>query len=159
MSTSMKPFAVQPGAGAHLTTLTGDAAHVMTDTRGTHGSLTVMELTISPRNGPALHTHVRDDEVWYVLEGRFRFKAGDEMFWVPQGGLAFGPRGTPHTFQNVGDAPARLLVITSPSGAERLFEDFTKLLPGPVAPEALAEVARANWVEFVGPRLEESDPL
>ena len=159
MSTSMKPFAVQPGSGTHLTTLTGDEAHVMTSTRATHGSLTVMELVISPMNGPALHTHVRDDEVWYVLDGRFRFKAGDEMFWVPAGGLAFGPRGTPHAFQNVGEAPARLLVITAPAGAERLFEDYTRLLPDRVTPEAIEEVARANWVEFVGPQLAESDPL
>jgi mannose-6-phosphate isomerase-like protein (cupin superfamily) len=159
MSTTMKPFAVQPGGGAHLTTPTGDEAHVLTSTRDTLGSLTVMEIVISPGNGPALHTHVREDEVWYVLEGRFRFKAGDEMFEVPAGGMAFGPRATPHAFQNVGEAAARLLVITAPSGAERLFEDYTGLLPGPVDPGALADIARANWIEFVGPPLAESDPL
>lgn len=81
------------------------------------------------------------------------------MFWVSKGGLAFGPRGTPHAFQNVGDAAGRLLVITSPSGAERLFEDFAGLLPGPVSPEMLDAVARANWVDFVGPQLKVSDPL
>jgi mannose-6-phosphate isomerase-like protein (cupin superfamily) len=159
MSTTMRPFAVPAGGGRHVRTLTGDEAHVMTDTRGTHGALTVMELVISPMNGPGLHSHVRDDEVWFVLEGRFRFKAGDEMFWVDQGGLAFGPRGTPHTFQNVGEAPARLLVITAPAGAERMFDDFTSLLPGPVDPESVTEIARANWVEFIGPKLAESDPL
>lgn len=97
--------------------------------------------------------------MWFVLEGKFRFKAGDEMFWVSEGGLAFGPRGTPHNFQNVGDVPARLLVITAPSGAERLFEDYADLLPGPVDSETLSDVARANWVEFVGPQLKVSDPL
>ena len=159
MSTSLSPFAVQAGEATRLETPTGDSAHVMTGTRNTHGSLTVMELVISPKNGPALHTHLREDEVWFVLEGEFRFKAGDEMFWVSEGGLAFGPRGTPHNFQNVGDAPGRLLVITAPSGAERLFEDYADLLPGPVDSEKLADVARANWVEFVGPQLKMSDPL
>ena len=81
------------------------------------------------------------------------------MFWVSEGGLAFGPRGTPHSFQNVGEAPGRLLVITAPSGAERLFEDFAKLLPGPIGPDTLASLARANWIEFVGPQLKDSDPL
>jgi mannose-6-phosphate isomerase-like protein (cupin superfamily) len=159
VSTSLEPFAVQAGATTRLETPTGDSAYVMTDTRNTHGSLTVIELVISPKNGPALHTHLREDEVWYVLEGDFRFKAGDEMFWVSEGGLAFGPRGTPHSFQNVGDAPARLLIITAPSGAERLFEDYASLLPRPVNPQAFADVARANWVEFVGPQLKVSDPL
>ena len=159
MSTSLSPFAVQAGEATRLETPTGDSAYVMTGTENTRGSLTVMELVISPKNGPALHTHLREDEVWFVLEGDFRFKAGDDMFWVSEGGLAFGPRGTPHNFQNVGDAPARLLVITAPSGAERLFEDYAGLLPGPVDSEKLADVARANWVEFVGPQLKMSDPL
>jgi mannose-6-phosphate isomerase-like protein (cupin superfamily) len=159
MTTFLEPFAVRSGEGARLETPTGDMAYVMTNTRNTHGSLTVLEFVISPKNGPALHVHHREDEVWYVLEGDFRFKAGSEMFWVSKGGLAFGPRGTPHSFQNVGDAPARLLVITAPSGAERLFEDFAELLPGPVSPERFAVVARNNWVEFVGPQLKDSDPL
>lgn len=159
MSTSLEPFAVQSGEGTCLETPTGDSVYVMTNTRNTHGSLTVLEFVIAPKNGPALHTHLREDEVWYVLEGDFRFRAGDEMFWVSEGGLAFGPRGTPHQFQNVGDAAGRLLVITAPSGAERLFEDFAELLPGPVGPEMLDAVARANWVEFVGPQLKVSDPL
>ena len=119
----------------------------------------MLEFVISPKNGPALHTHVREDEVWFVLEGDFRFKAGEAMFQVSQGGMAFGPRGVPHNFQNVGEAPGRLLVITAPSGAERLFEDYAGLLPGPVKPEDLATIARANWVEFVGPPLAVSDPI
>jgi mannose-6-phosphate isomerase-like protein (cupin superfamily) len=158
MSTSIEPFAVQSGEGTLLETPTGDSVCVKTNTRNTHGSLTVLEFVISPKNGPALHTHLREDEVWYVLDGDFRFKAGDDMFWVSKGGMAFGPRGTPHNFQNVGDAPGRLLVITAPSGAERLFEEYAELLPGPVDPETLAAIGRANWVEFVGPQLKDSHP-
>jgi mannose-6-phosphate isomerase-like protein (cupin superfamily) len=159
MSTCMQPFSVQSGEGALLETPTGDSVYIKTNTRNTRGSLTVLEFVISPKNGPALHTHVREDEVWYVLEGDFRFKAGDAMFWVSEGGMAFGPRGTPHSFQNVGDAPGRLLVVTAPSGAERLFEEYNKLLPGPVDPEMLSALGHENWVEFVGPPLGMSDPL
>jgi mannose-6-phosphate isomerase-like protein (cupin superfamily) len=96
--------------------------------------------------GPALHTHVRDDEVWYVLQGRLRFKAGDEMFWVPAGDLASGPRGTPHTFQNVDETPARLLVITAPAG------------PGRVRPAQLsgreARAAATAGLESLGMRIQ-----
>ena len=158
MSTSLEPFAVQSGEGRLLQTPTGDSVCIKSDTRNTHGSLTVLEFVISPSNGPALHTHLREDEVWYVLEGDFRFKAGEAMFRVAQGGMAFGPRGTPHTFQNIGEVPGRLLVITSPSGAERLFEEYNALLPGPVDPETLNSLARGSWVEFVGPPLSISDP-
>ena len=159
MPDPLLPFAVQSGEGRVVTTPTGDSACIKTDTRNTNGTITVMELLIAPKSGPMLHTHVREDEVWWVLEGEFRFKAGDALFEAAAGGMAFGPRGTPHNFQNVGETPGRLLVVTTPSGAERMFEDYTKLLPGPVDRETVLALGHANWVEFVGPPLAVSDPL
>jgi mannose-6-phosphate isomerase-like protein (cupin superfamily) len=159
MTSSIRPFAVQRGEGAALRTPVGDTVRVKTSTRDTGGAMTVLEFAIAPGSGPALHTHVREDEVWYVLEGEFRFKAGEAMFRVPAGGMAFGPRRTPHTFQNVGAAPGRLLVITAPSGAERFFEDFNGLPAGVVAAETVAALGHAHGIEFVGPPLAVSDPL
>src|SRR5438045_9412722 len=118
-----------------------------------------MELAIGPKKGPALHTHLREDELWYVIDGDFRFKAGGAMLRVSAGGMAFGPRGTPHAFQNIGETPGRLLVITTPAGLERFFEEFAALLPGPADPPALTSVGHASWVEFHGPPLAVSDPL
>lgn len=159
VSTPAAPFAVQSGEGTALETPTGDVVTIKAATRQTNGSLTVMELVIGPKKGPALHTHLREDELWYVLDGDFRFKAGGTMLRVSTGGMAFGPRGTPHAFQNIGETPGRLLVITTPSGVERFFEEFAALLPGPAGPEALAAVGHANWVEFTGPPVGVSDPL
>ena len=102
-------------------------------TGNTNGALTVTEFVIQPKQGPALHTHLREDEVWYILEGDFQFKAGDEMLRVSTGGMAFGPRGTPHTFQNVGDTSGRLLVITTP----RAWSGSSSNLPNP---------RRARWI-------------
>jgi mannose-6-phosphate isomerase-like protein (cupin superfamily) len=153
------PFAVQPGEGIALETPTGDMVTIKAATRQTNGSLTVLELVIGPKQGPALHTHLREDELWYVIDGDFRFKAGDAMLRASTGGMAFGPRGMPHCFQNIGDTPGRLLVITTPSGLERFFEQFAALLPGPVRPETLTAVGHANWVEFVGPPAGVSDPF
>ena len=154
----MAPFAVQPGEGTALEPPMGGSVTVKVATSQTNGSLTVLEFLVGPRSGPALHTHLREDELWYVIEGDFRFKAGDAMLRASTGGMAFGPRGTPHCFQNIGDAPGRLLVMTTPSGLERFFEDFAAL-PGPVSPETLSALGHANWVEFVGPPAGVSDPL
>ena len=159
MHTSTAPFAAHSSDRAPLVTPTGDHAIVMADTEKTGGSLTVIELMNQPKNGPPLHSHIRDDEVWYVLEGEYRFKAGDAMFVVSEGGMAFGPRGAPHGFQNIGDTPGRLLVIATPSGVERFFEQCAELLPGPLDTEALAAITDANWAESVGPPLGVSDPL
>ena len=158
MSTRILPFAIQPGQGKVME-IRPVSVTVKADTRDTKGSLTVLEFSIEPKEGPALHTHLREDELWYVIEGDFRFKAGDAILRASAGGMAFGPRGTPHCFQNVGDAPGRLLVITTPSGLERFFEQLAALLPGPVEPEQIAAVGRANWIDFVGPPVGVTDPL
>jgi len=52
-----------------------------------------------------------------------------------------------------------LLVISTPSGVERFFEQAAELLPGPLDPEILAAVMHANWAEFADPPLAVSDPL
>ncbi|HTF52673.1 MAG TPA: cupin domain-containing protein [Pseudonocardia sp.] len=159
MSNAVAPFAVLSGQGTPLEIPFGGSVTIKAHTRNTNGSLTVLEFVHPPKAGPPLHTHLREDEVWYVLEGEYRIKAGDAMYRVSEGGMAFGPRGTPHAFQNVGDTPGRLLIITTPSGLERFFEQCAELLPGPLDTEALAAVMHTNWVEFVGPPLGVSDPL
>jgi hypothetical protein len=37
------------------------------------------------------------------------------------GDLVFAPRGVPHTFAKLSDAPARQLIICTPAGFERYF--------------------------------------
>jgi hypothetical protein len=73
--------------------------------------------------------------------------------------MAFGPRGAPHGFQNVGDEDGRLLVIATPSGVERFFEQCAEMLPDRLDTAALAAITRANWAEPAGPPLAISDPL
>ena len=156
---SQAPFAVLAGEGTPLQTPTGGIVTIKAHTLNTNGAMTVIEFMNPPQDGPALHTHLREDELWWVLEGDYRFKAGDAFFRVERGGMAFGPRGTPHCFQNVGNTVGRLLVVTTPSGLERFFEQFAELLPGPLDPKVLPAVGLANWIEFVGPPLAVSDPL
>jgi quercetin dioxygenase-like cupin family protein len=92
-----------------------------------------------------------------VIEGEMRFKLGDELQAAPAGSFVFIPRGTPHTWQNVGDGPARMLIHFTPSGMERFFDGFAALeTPGPAAFE---EVGAEVGVAVVGPALAQSDPV
>lgn len=159
MSDPVIPFAMQPGEGRTLKTPFGDWITIKAHTRNTNGSMSVFEVASEPKSGPGLHTHLREDELWWVLEGEYRFKVGDAVFRLSQGGMAFGPRGTPHAFQNVRETVGRLLGITTPSGAERFFEQFAELPGGPIDRNMLADLGLANWVEMVGPPLAVSDPL
>jgi mannose-6-phosphate isomerase-like protein (cupin superfamily) len=161
--TGVPSFSVQAGEGRALPTPTADEITIKADTRQTNGSMTVMEFRIAAGSGPATHTHLREDELWWVLEGVFRFRTGNDWLRASSGGMAFGPRGTPHAFQNVGPTPGRLLVVTTPSGLERFFEQFADQFTGqpsvPVGFERLAALGEANWLEFTGPPLSVTDPV
>jgi quercetin dioxygenase-like cupin family protein len=122
----------------------------------TNGTLTVFENTIAPGGGPPLHTHANEDEAWYVLEGRLRFRLDADMRIAPAGSFVFVPRGTQHCFQNVGDEPARLLVMFTPAGMEGFFARFASLSDDEDVPEAFRSLGREVGMDVVGPPLIES---
>ena len=121
------------------------------------GNMTAFETIVAPGQGPPLHEHAREDETLYVIEGLVRFKLADRIEPGGPGSFAFVPRGTPHTFQNVGDGPLRMLIHFSPSGMEGFFEGFAEShLPGP---EAFTRIGAEVGMSVVGPPLAQSDPV
>lgn len=115
------------------------------------GSLIAFETAVAPGQGPPQHTHAHEDESLYVLEGEVRFRVGDELRTGGPGSFVFVPRGTPHTFQNVGEGEARILIHFSPSGMERFFDRFAALeAPGP---DAFETVGAGVGMAVVGPPL------
>ena len=152
-----EPVFQRPGEGGAVDNPLG--ADVVFKARGeqTEGTLTAFETVVAPGDGPPLHTHANEGESLYVLDGEMRFKLGDKIQAAPAGSFVFIPRGTPHTWQNVGDRPARMLFHFTPSGMERFFDGFAALeTPGPTAFETVgAEVG----IEVVGPPLAQSDPV
>lgn len=154
-----QPFARQPDEGRNFTAPTGDAVFVLAGDADTGSAMSVQEIVVAPLNGPRLHRHSREDELWYVLDGQFRFKAGGRLLHASSGGMAYGPRGIAHCFQNIGSQPGRLLVVTAPGGLDRFFEDWEARGANPEDLDAWNEVAAPYGLEFVGPPLRTSDPL
>jgi quercetin dioxygenase-like cupin family protein len=149
------PFVVRPGEGEEIRGPVGGPALVKARAETTNGTFTAIENGVPPGQGPPLHLHVREDEIFHVLEGRLRVKAGDELLDAPTGSLVFIPRGTPHSFRNDWDEPAKLLVMFTPAGMERFFEGAAELPAGPIDPATHGAVARSAWMEIVGPPLGE----
>jgi hypothetical protein len=114
---------------------------------------------IAPGDGPPLHTHASEGESWYVIEGSLRFELDGEMRQAAAGSFVYVPPGVPHRFQNVGAAPARILVLFSPAGMEAFFDRFSELPAGPVDPGVFAALGRDAGMEVLGPPLSVSDPL
>jgi quercetin dioxygenase-like cupin family protein len=142
---------VAPGAGE---TIEGPAGGPLTfKVRGeqTGGALTAFENVIAPGDGPPLHVHANEDEAWYVLEGELGFRLGGETASAPAGSFVFVPRGTRHCFQNIGDQPARILVLFTPAGMERFFDRFAALPT--FDPNAFSAIGREVGMDVVGPPL------
>ncbi len=149
--------AVAPGEGATIQGPVGGALNFKVRGAQTGGSLTALENVIPPGEGPPLHVHANEVEFWFLIEGDLRFKLGEEMHRAPQGSFVFVPRGVPHNFQNVGAAPARILVMFTPSGMEAFFERFAELeAPDP---SAFKTIGADGGMDVVGPPLAQSDPV
>jgi quercetin dioxygenase-like cupin family protein len=154
----VRPIVRGPGEG---TTIEGPAGGPLTfKLRGEEsgGSLTAIENVIAPGDGPPLHRHDNEDEAWYVIAGLLRFRLGDELREAPAGTFVFVPRHVPHAFQNVGEEPARILVMFTPSGMERFFDSFAAMPAGTPPPQAFAAAGGPAGMDVVGPPLAVSDP-
>jgi mannose-6-phosphate isomerase-like protein (cupin superfamily) len=147
------PFVIQPGEGETMRGPAGGEATFKARAESTNGTFTALENVVAPRQGPPMHVHVREDEIYYVLDGRLQFKADEHMLEVRTGSFVFIPRGTPHCFQNAGVAPARLLVMFTPAGMEPFFEEMAALPPGPADTDRVREIAHIAGMEVVGPPL------
>ncbi len=106
-----------------------------------------------------LHSHSREDEIWYVLEGEIIFTIGEKKIEAGSGTYAYIPRNTPHTFQ-VKSETARWFGIGTPAGLDRWFfetgvpaESLTLPPPPEGPPDVAAIVASlmAYGTETLGP--------
>ena len=118
---------VPPDAGDSVW-LVGDRITVKLASEDTGGVYSVAEEISPPQGGPPPHTHSQEDETLYVLEGEVEFLLGEDTIPAGPGSCVYVPRGTLHTFKNVGTLPSRVLVVLSPGGSRSSFLRRASLL-------------------------------
>lgn len=107
------------------------------------GSLAVVE-AVAPRGfGPPLHSHDEEDEIIVVLEGEVVFRSEGQEVVAKEGGLAYLPRGVPHTFQVVSER-ARMLNITASPTTTPQFDEFVEALSTPTEQPVMPEPSAIN---------------
>lgn len=126
----------------------GDLMALRIHSRDVAGAFTVVEARVMPFSGPPLHVHNERDEIFEVLEGRFRFHCAHETFDIAAGTTVVVPRGVPHAWVNLGSRPARLLFSFVPGGIDGLFEEI-----GRTPPDQWAALAALHDTDIVGPPL------
>ena len=155
MQVTTKDVLVAPGTGEAVA-LGGVGVIFKLSGEETGGAFSIVEHPIEPGTLVPPHTHSREDELSYVLEGEVGVKIGDLVMLATPGSYVFKPRGIPHTFWNAGPGPARLLEIITPAGFEAYFREMALLFPSGGLPD-FGEVAKLasrydltfqmDWVE------------
>jgi len=122
----VRTTARKPEAGSTVNVL--GVAHIYKATAAeTGGAFSLWEAIIPPGAGVPPHTHSREDESFYVLSGEIVIEREEESapLRLGPGGFFFAARGRAHAFRNVGDAPARVLMLSTPScGLDGMFAEF-----------------------------------
>lgn len=126
--------------------------------------LSVIENWAPFADSPPLHVHGTEDELFHILEGEFRFVAGEEELRVGPGEMVLTRQGVPHTYRVESPAGGRWLVITTQGDFERFVREISRPAtvpelpaaagpPGPEEVQALAAVAMRHHIQLVGPPL------
>ena len=142
-TTTHTGYALVPGEGERIW-IVGDTMTLKATAERTGGSLMLLENLTAPGGGPPPHVHTREDEFWFVLDGTFDIRIGEEVHALGPGGFAFAPRGAVHSFRNTAPTPSRVLVGFTPGGMEGFFQDSGRpaIDDGPAPPVDEDEIAR-----------------
>lgn len=124
--------------------------------KDTGGDLCIYDTYRSSKGGPALHVHHAQDEWFYVLQGEFAVRVGEDVVKAGPGDCAFAPRKVPHMFAMVSEGAGQMLVLFQPAGTmEEFFRQMAQLgraIPKNMEVE-LKKLFEAHEMEVLGPPL------
>src|SRR3712207_5725312 len=112
---------VPPGGGEAPLWVLGELLTLKVPSRRTGGAYSLFEVATQPGSGPPPHVQHREDEAFYVLEGKYEFLVGGNTLRVGSGSLVYVPKGAMHTHRNVGEVPGRMLTTHTPGDLYELF--------------------------------------
>jgi len=119
----------------------------------TGGSLAVFEQTsISQGRGTPLHIHPLQDEMFYVIEGEYYFKVGEETFTLTTGDSIFLPKNIPHAWTQISPL-GKMTVIFQPAGKMEDFFLAAAALDHEPTKTEMVKLFADNEMKLVGPPL------
>lgn len=154
----MKTGIAKPGEGRSVWVV-GDRYTIKVSGDDSAGAFAMIEAWIPPGSGPPPHIHHRDDEGFYLLEGSVEFHVDGQVLRPEPGAWITLEKGSLHWFRNVGESPARMLILATPAGIERFFLEVGRpateadepLPPTPEEIERLLAVSASYGLEIRPP--------
>lgn len=119
----------------------------------TNGDLAIFEQTsLSPGRGTPLHIHESQDEIFYILEGSYKFQVGGEKYDMVTGDSIFLPRKVAHSWTQVSEK-GKMCVIMQPAGKLENFFVTVAALNHEPSQQEIAKIFSDNDMQVVGPPL------
>ena len=135
-----------PGEGKRIDLPSGAAIIFKAWGEREAGNFDLAEFVAEPGvPGPRPHIHRTHEELFYVLTGQFDFLVGEEVVRVGERSLVHVPPGVIHDFRNAGSTQARCLIIPSPRGLDRYFEEKGRLASSGTADESAIAALRLKY--------------
>lgn len=133
----------------------GVPTQVRAGAEATGGAFALVEhWEMSPGFASPYHTHHREDESFYILQGEVAFVIDGNWKHVGPGAFVYGPREVPHGFKAVGDKPVQMLILAAPAGFEQFVTELALPLNAPITPPdvpKLVQTAARYGIEIHGP--------
>ena len=102
----------------------GDIYTFLATTAETDGTYFMLEGAVPPGAGPPPHIHHDQAETFYIVEGRLEVMVDGEVHEAKAGDFLHVSKGSPHSFINRSQAPAKLVATFVPAGnAEKFFRE------------------------------------
>lgn len=121
--------------------------------KDTNGDLTIFEYTGNEKGGPPLHVHLKQDEIFFIVEGEYKFKVGEEIHYLKSGDTIFLPRKVPHCFAQTTDN-GKMFFMFQPSGKMEDYFRTIGALKGQPTPEEGEKIFADHEMKIVGPPLD-----
>ena len=118
------------------------------------GAMFALDCLVGQGGGPPPHRHLAEDELFFIYEGSIELNAAGKTYVVSAGEAIFVPKGTTHSYRNVGEGNALMYTIYTPAGMEGWFREvFERVRPGDfeIAPPPADEAMIARMLD-AGPR-------
>lgn len=124
------------------------------------GAFFMAEVSVPPGGGNPPHIHTREEETFYLQQGTLTIQVGGKTQTASPGDFICLPRGVVHSFQNTGDVETRFLLVATPAGLEKFFEEAfypagdPSIAPPPMDDAFFARVLAAATkvgIEFLPP--------
>jgi quercetin dioxygenase-like cupin family protein len=116
------------------------------------GAYFILEALVGPGGGPPPHLHQREEECFFLLDGKITVFAAGRTIDAGPGHFVHFPRNTVHAFRNDGSTIAKMLAIFSPAGMEGWFAEALDQAPArTIVPQPPTQAMIARMLA-AGPR-------